>query len=104
MTSHLPLVELTRGGILECQHFGSVAVVNAQGKLLAQAGDPQWMTFTRSTLKALQALPLMQAGGHRQFGYSSRQLAMLCASHNGEDMHVAETQDMLSKVGLDHKA
>lgn len=29
---------------------------------------------------------------------------MLCASHNGEDMHVAQTQGMLDKIGLDYKA
>jgi len=104
MTQHTPLIELTRGGTLECQHFGSVAVVNANGDLLAQAGDAHWLTFSRSTLKALQALPLMQAGGNKQFGFSSAQLAMLCASHNGEDMHVAQTQNMLEKVGLNYKA
>ena len=104
MTQHTPLIELTRGGTLECQHFGSVAVVNANGDLLAQAGDAHWLTFSRSTLKALQALPLMQAGGNKQFDFSSAQLAMLCASHNGEDMHVAQTQNMLEKVGLNYKA
>jgi L-asparaginase II len=101
---HLPLIELTRGGTLECQHLGSVAVVNTQGRLLAHAGDPYWLTFSRSTLKALQALPFVEAGGPAQFGFSTRQLAMLCASHNGEDMHVAETQGMLDKAGLNYKA
>ncbi|MEO6017423.1 MAG: asparaginase, partial [Polaromonas sp.] len=102
--THLPLIELTRGGTLECQHLGSVAVVNAEGRLLAHAGDPYWMTFSRSTLKALQALPFVEAGGPKQFGFSTRQLAMLCASHNGEDMHVQETQGMLEKTGLSYKA
>jgi L-asparaginase II len=101
---HIPLIELTRGGTLECQHLGSVAVVNTQGRLLAHAGDPSWLTFSRSTLKALQALPFMEGGGAAQFGFGPRQLAMLCASHNGEDMHVAEAQAMLDKAGLSYKA
>ena len=101
---HLPLIELTRGDTLECQHLGSVAVVNTEGRLLAHAGDPHWLTFSRSTLKALQALPFVEAGGPAQFGFSTRQLAMMCASHNGEDMHVAETQAMLDKAGLTYKA
>lgn len=104
LMKHLPLIELTRGGTLECQHLGSVAVVNTEGRLLAHAGDPHWLTFSRSTLKALQALPFVEAGGPAQFGLGSRQLAMLCASHNGEDMHVAETQTMLEKAGLTYKA
>lgn len=101
---HIPLIALTRGGTLECQHLGSVAVVNTEGRLLAHAGDPYWLTFSRSTLKALQALPFMEAGGPAQFGFGSRQLAMMCASHNGEDMHVAEAQAMLDKAGLTYKA
>ena len=100
----VPLIELSRGGTPECLHFGAVAVVNRHGKLLAHAGDAHWITFSRSTLKALQALPFMEAGGAAQFGFAQSQLAMLCASHNGEEQHVAQTQTMLDKVGLDYKA
>ncbi len=95
-----PLIELSRGGVPECLHFGAIAVVDRHGKLLAQAGDPHWLSFTRSTLKAMQALPFLQSGGAAQFGFDTQQLAMLCASHNGEDMHVAQTQTMLDKAGL----
>ena len=98
-----PLIELTRGGTLENLHFGAVAVMNAHGQLTAQAGDPHWLTFSRSTLKALQALPFMQAGGPQHFGYSQAQVALLCASHNGEDMHVQQVDDMLHKAGLSYK-
>ena len=96
----VPLIELSRDGTPECLHFGAVAVVNRHGKLLAQAGDPSWRTFSRSTLKALQALPFMQGGGPAHFGFMPEQIAMLCASHNGEDSHVAQTSTMLGKVGL----
>jgi len=101
---HVSLIELTRGGTLENQHFGSVAVVNTAGKLVAQAGDPNWLTFTRSTLKALQALPFMEANGPQHFGFTTAQVAMLCASHNGEDMHVTQAGDMLGKAGLGTRA
>lgn len=103
MTSLIPLIEATRGGTPECQHFGAIAVVDRQGRLVAQAGDADWLTFTRSTLKALQALPFVQAGGPAQFGFSSSQVAMLCASHSGEPMHVEQVQGMLDKTGLDYK-
>ncbi|MBU3737624.1 MAG: asparaginase [Rhodoferax sp.] len=100
----VPLVELSRGGTLECLHFGAVAVVDATGRLLAQAGDPNWLTFSRSTLKALQALPFVQAGGPAHFGFSLPQVALMCASHNGEEAHVAQAQGMLEKAGLTHRA
>ena len=96
---HVPLIELYRGATLECQHLGSVAVVNTQGQLLAQVGDPHWLCFTRSTLKALQALPFLQAGGAKQFGFESGHIALLCASHSGEDQHVAGVTSMLEKAG-----
>lgn len=95
-----PLIELTRGGTLECQHFGAIAVVNRQGKTVAHAGNPHWLAFTRSTLKALQALPLMESGGAKTFAYSQGQIAMLCASHNGEQVHVEAAQAMLEQAGL----
>ncbi len=101
--NHALLIELTRGGTLECQHFGSVAVVNAQGRLLAHAGDPHWLTFTRSTLKALQALPFVEAGGVEKFGLSTGQVALLCASHNGEQQHVDGVTDLLAKAGQTYK-
>ena len=104
MTAPTPLIELTRGQTLENQHLGVIAVVNAQGRLLASAGDAQRMVFTRSTIKPLQALPFMQAGGAKHFGFGSEQVAMLCASHSGENMHMKQVQSMLDKAGLDYKA
>ena len=100
----VPLIELSRGGTPECLHFGAVAVVNRHGNLLAHAGDPQWRTFSRSTLKALQALPFMESGGAAHFGFGAEQIAMLCASHNGEDKHVAQATTMLAKAGLSTSA
>ncbi|HSV48253.1 MAG TPA: asparaginase, partial [Ramlibacter sp.] len=104
MVSVVPLVETYRGGTLECQHFGAVAVADAKGQLLAQAGDGRFATFTRSTLKALQALPFMEGEGARQLGFGRQHLALMCASHNGEPMHVEAVEAMLDKAGLTYKA
>jgi L-asparaginase II len=104
MPSLVPLVELRRGGTLECLHFGAVAVADARGQLVASAGDPRWISFSRSTLKPLQALPFVQAGGPLQLAFSREQVAMMCASHNGEPMHVAHIQGMLDKAGLTRQA
>ncbi|MFC5497198.1 asparaginase [Caenimonas terrae] len=103
MSTYVPLIDLTRGDTLECQHAGAIAVVDTAGRLLAHAGDPQAMTFTRSTLKALQALPFMEADGPAKLGFDQRDIAMLCASHSGEPMHVAQVQHMLDRAGLSYK-
>lgn len=96
-----PLAEVTRGGRAESLHSGSVAVVDLQGRLLHYAGDPNFVTFTRSTLKPFQALPFLRDGGAAHFGYGRREIALLCASHSGEPMHVDTVASMLRKAGCD---
>jgi len=96
---HAPLAVATRGGAVESVHFGSVAVVDRAGRLLYATGDPAVMTFTRSALKPLQALPFVAAGGIERFGFTPPQVALLCASHAGEPRHVEAVADMLQKSG-----
>jgi L-asparaginase II len=100
----IPLIEHTRGSLPEIVHAGTIAVVNAKGQLLRSAGDSTAMSFTRSTIKPFQALPFLQSGGLKHFGFTEKQTALLCASHNGEDMHVMQVDDMLRKVGQPYKA
>lgn len=104
MSALVPLIELYRGGTLECMHLGAVAVCDTQGRVIAHAGDPHWVSFTRSTLKSLQALPFVRGGGPAQLGFTQRHVAMMCASHSGEPMHVAEVEQMLDKAGVTYKA
>jgi L-asparaginase II len=94
-----PLAEVVRGGQTESLHFGAIAVVDVRGQLLYYAGDPHFLTFTRSTLKPFQALPFLRGGGLAHFGYGSRELALMCASHSGEPAHIAIVQHMLSAAG-----
>ena len=61
------------------------------------------MTFTRSTLKALQALSFVQSGGARDLRFASQDTALMCASHSGEPMHVEQCQSILDKAGVTYK-
>lgn len=102
----IPLVATTRGypdigNTIENVHLGSVAVVDLQGRLLWAAGDPDYPTFTRSALKPFQALPFILADGPARFGLSQDEVALLCASHSGEDKHLAGVGAILDKIGLD---
>jgi L-asparaginase II len=98
-----PLIQTDRAGVAECLHFGAVAVVDHHGRLLARAGDPGLLTFTRSTLKPLQALPFIEGGGIEHFQLQAAQIAMLCASHNGQDRHVAQVERLLTAARLGYK-
>ena len=97
--SHVPLALLTRGAAVESIHYGSIAVVDRHGTVLASAGDPTFMTMTRSALKPFQAMPFVAADGILRFDFGSPEVALLCASHSGEPRHVAAAASMLAKAG-----
>ena len=96
---HVPFARVTRGDAVDSVHYGSIAVVDRHGRLLFAAGDPRYLTTTRSALKPLQALPLVAAGGIERFGFSPEQVALLCASHSGEPRQVAAVANMLERAG-----
>lgn len=85
---------------MESIHSGALAVADAGGNLRAWAGDPERVTFLRSTAKPFQALPLVERGGVEKFGLSSRELAIVCASHSGTDEHVAVLRQMQARLNL----
>jgi L-asparaginase II len=96
---HAPFVRVTRGEATDSVHYGSVAVVDREGRLLYSAGDPRYLTTTRSALKPLQALPFVAGGGVERFGYTLPQVALMCASHSGEPRHVEAVAAMLERAG-----
>jgi len=96
---HAALAVATRGDGIDSVHYGSVAVVDRRGRLLHAAGDPQFVTMTRSALKPLQAMPFIAGGGPARFGFSPHDVALLCASHSGEPRHVEAVAAMLAKSG-----
>lgn len=98
-TKHAPLALVTRGDAIDSVHVGSVAVVDRHGALLHAAGDPHFLTMTRSALKPFQAMPLAATDAIKRFGYTKAQVALLCASHSGEPRHVEAVADMLAKAG-----
>jgi L-asparaginase II len=99
--SHQPLFETTRGRIVESVHYGSIAVVDSNGKLIASYGDPNTVAFLRSSAKPFQALPFVEHGGVEHFGITPRELAIACASHEGSDMHVLTVEEMQKKIGIE---
>ena len=95
------LVELQRGGYIESQHRGAVAVLDADGAVVASLGDIDRPIFPRSAVKALQALPLVESGAAEALALTDDELALACASHGGEPAHVRTAASMLAKAGAD---
>jgi L-asparaginase II len=88
-----------RGGLPESCHRVHVAVATPEGCLVARAGDPEAPTFLRSAAKPFQALPLVEEGVAEALGLTSAELAVACASHNGEPEHLREVASLLAKAG-----
>lgn len=95
-----PVVELTRGPIVESVHFGALAVVDTQGNLIASVGDPDLVANLRSSSKPFQAQPFVESGGVEHFGLTDRELAICCASHSGTDEHVSVLKNIHQKTGV----
>ena len=64
------LVEVTRGGRVESEHRGAIAVVDANGKLIAHVGDVDLVSYLRSSAKPFQLLPLIESGAADRFGFT----------------------------------
>ena len=94
------LLELTRGGIVESTHLGAIAVVDSQGTLLHSYGDPQTVAFLRSSAKPFQALPFVERGGVEHFGFTPKELALSCASHETARIHLDAVAALQVKVGI----
>lgn len=99
-----PLVEVRRGGITESRHRGHIVAVSPDGEILALLGAPETVTYLRSSAKPHQAIPLIASGAADRFGFDEKEIALACASHSGEPIHVEMVSSILRKIGLQPNA
>ena len=97
-------VDVVRGGVAESRHRVHVAVVDAEGQLRAYAGEPETVTFWRSSAKPFQALAVVEDGAADRFGITDPELAVICGSHVGSPRHTAAAESVLRRAGLDAEA
>ncbi|MEZ5874541.1 MAG: asparaginase [Hyphomicrobiales bacterium] len=100
-SSNPTLVEVHRGPLVESRHRGSIAVADAHGTLAVALGDVERPIYPRSAIKALQAIPLVESGAADAFDLSDKELAVACASHSGDQVHLDAVRSLLAKAGLD---
>lgn len=75
--------------------------MDGEGRLVAALGEPDTVTYLRSSAKPFQAVPVVTSGAAERFGLTEAELAVACGSHGGEDLHAGLVAGMLEKVGLD---
>jgi len=100
VVQYAPIFELLREDTVETVHYGSIAVVDARGELVAWWGDPYAVTYLRSSAKPLQLLPFLECAGSARFDFSDREIALMCASHAGTDEHVTVLRGIQAKTGV----
>ena len=99
-----PLAYSTRNDQVEAVYEGAIAVVDPEGRVLESAGDPEYRTYVRSSIKMIQAIPVIETGAADTFELSDAELALCCASHTGADYHVKGVQSILGKIGMSESA
>ncbi|MFE2062651.1 asparaginase [Streptomyces sp. NPDC059467] len=93
---HAPVAHLIRDGVVEGIHYGSVAVLGADGEVQFQLGDIEAAFYPRSALKPVQAVAMLRAG----LPLDGDLLSLAAASHSGEERHLAGTRRILELAGL----
>jgi L-asparaginase II len=98
------LVNTLRGQLIENRHRGAIAVCDPTGRLVHAWGDVDALVYPRSSIKTLQALPLVESGAADHFQLSGAELALACSSHGGEPEHTAAVHGWLTRLELDDDA
>jgi L-asparaginase II len=94
------LARIWRGSWVESQHRGAWVLVDSSGGVLDGAGDFGRAIFSRSSVKSMQALPLLETGAAEHFSYTDAELALALASHNAEPCHTQGVAAILARLGL----
>ncbi|MBB5116524.1 L-asparaginase II [Micromonospora echinospora] len=93
----VPLAEVVRSGFVEGVHRGSVVVLDAAGAPVAGAGDVTSPIFPRSSNKPMQAIGMLRAGLPLT---DPADVALVAASHAGEEFHIERVTALLRDAGL----
>jgi L-asparaginase II len=102
MVAAVPIARVVRSGLEESVHVGHLAVCDLDGRLVARAGDAERDVFMRSCAKPLQAAVSLAAIGDEAL--PDREVAVMCASHNAEPVHLGAVRALLERAGLGPEA
>jgi len=94
------LVEEYRGELLECVHRGYVCCVNEDGRVIYSIGDPEFVTYMRSSAKPIQAIPLIKRGIDIKYNLSDKEITVMTGSHRAESFHVTALESIMDKVQI----
>jgi L-asparaginase II len=94
------LVRQVRNGVEESVHRGDIVEVDVVGRAIRALGEPDHVANLRSAAKPFALMALIEAGGVKEFELEPAELAVMAASHSGEDLHVRTLQAMFRRTGI----
>lgn len=103
LTENPVLVERYREYVLESFHRGVICAVDRDNKVIFSAGNVEQVCYPRSALKLFQVIPLLECGAADEFGFTTKEIAIMCGSHNGEKEHIEVVNGILAKIGYNKK-
>lgn len=98
------LLKTYRGTIEDLYTYGSIVVVDCNGRIIYAIGDPKEIAFPRSSTKLFQAMVPLMLGAKEKFDLTLQEIAQICASHSGEDFHIKTVSAILQKIGLNESS
>ena len=97
-------IEVRRGRLVESRHRVHAVIADTDGRVLELWGDRDRLVFPRSTVKPMQALPLIETGAADQFKLSDAEIALACGSHSGASFQIVQLEDWLNRLGIEEGA
>ena len=85
---------------IESKHSVSAVVMASNGQLMQTYGDVAQKIYPRSSIKCLQAIPIITTGAAEKFNITDIELALAGASHSGELKHTEAVKNWLQRLGL----
>jgi len=94
------ITQVTRSGRVESFHVGYGVITDAEGQIIRAYGDPDYLTYVRSSAKPLQGMAVLRSGAYKDFGFTPEELAVICSSHSGERLHTETVARVFFKAGI----
>lgn len=95
------LLEYIRDGLVEQEHQGIILNISSDGIVNKVGDDCNYPFYLRSCAKPLQASLLIYFNIDNLLEMTSKEIAICCASHTGEECHVNMVKSILNKISLD---
>lgn len=98
------LIEEYRGDLLENCHRGHICVINEADEVVAHVGNPEHVTYMRSSAKPIQALAFMALGLDDYYHLTDQERTIIAGSHQGGPYHIEALESIARKMDIDENA